>query len=476
MRELEFSNYVDAVRKKWRWVVLGLVIGVAIGAFAAFGPTSKYSATSHVFVSTQSGASASDLAQGSTFAQDEITSLAAVVTSNSVLGQVASEYKYPGGASGLAANVVVTVPTGSVVLEITAKATSAVVAAELSNSIAGRFENLAPTLFPQNSGQASVKATTIQRAEVPSAPSYPKKKLSFALGGVAGLLVGLAIALLLGLFDTRMKSVDEVEALSPEFPVIAAVPVRRGRKPGRDTGAAFSDGMADWHEVEAYRLLRTNLRYLDVDNPVRRILVTSALPGEGKTTTSINLAAALAEPNRSVVLVDADLRRPSISQYLGLGDADGVAEAVSSNAENFEEYLTKYALGAAEISVLAGSVVPPNAYDIVGSASFDHLMNQLSEKFDFVVVDSPPLTQVSDAAVIAPKVDGVLMVVGAGIARQSEVLAAITQLGRVHARLLGFVMNRVQLTRAYRSYGYYSPDSADSSPAKAARESDASGA
>lgn len=187
----------------------------------------------------------------------------------------------------------------------------------------------------------------------------------------------------------------------------------------------------------------------------RAVLVTSSLPGEGKTTTATNMALALAQSGQSVVLIDADLRRPMVAEYLGLERSAGLTTVLVGEAD-VDDMLQQW--GRDNLFVLTSGRIPPNPSELLGSAAMEALLHRLEDQFDAVVIDSPPLIPVTDAAVLAQKVAGVILVVDSQRTKQASMLKSLHSLEMVEANLLGVVLNRLPLkgpdSYGYMQYGY----------------------
>ncbi|HWI52857.1 MAG TPA: CpsD/CapB family tyrosine-protein kinase [Symbiobacteriaceae bacterium] len=203
---------------------------------------------------------------------------------------------------------------------------------------------------------------------------------------------------------------------------------------------------------EAYRVLRTNLQFLGLDEPLRTMLVTSATPGEGKSTTVANLAVAFAQTGARVCLVDADLRRPTVAKLFGLDNWSGLTTALIGQAPLTECLRPTDVPG---LSVMTSGPIPPNPAELLGSARMSTLLGQLTDSFDMVLVDSPPVLAVTDAAVLAPKVGGVLMVVRSGNVDHRQVTRAKEAIEAVKAKVLGVVLSAVQPEGRDGYYYYY---------------------
>ena len=206
---------------------------------------------------------------------------------------------------------------------------------------------------------------------------------------------------------------------------------------------------------EAYRTLRTNLQFVSLDKPLQSLLVTSAGPEEGKSTVLANLAVAIAQTEKRVILVDCDLRRPSLHKLFGLGHREGLTTMmVDDNAMNAPPLQETVVPG---LLLLASGTLPPSPSDLLGSQRMDRVLAVLKEQADMVLLDAPPVLAVSDAAILATKADGVLLVVSAGQTRRESVQMAKTKLEKVNANLVGAVLTNVSLDTTLQCY-YYTQD------------------
>jgi capsular exopolysaccharide synthesis family protein len=203
---------------------------------------------------------------------------------------------------------------------------------------------------------------------------------------------------------------------------------------------------------EAYRTLRTNLEFSSMDKSIETMVVTSPGPDEGKSTTLANLAITLAQAEKEVILVDCDLRRPSQHEIFGLSNAVGVTTMVVDDAAMKDPPLLD--TGVAGLRLLPSGPLPPNPSELVGSRRMGEIMTALSERSDIVLFDAPPIIAVTDAAVIASRVDAVLLVIKAGATKRGEAQKAKALLEKVNAHLVGAVLNNTKMDTSY--YRYYS--------------------
>lgn len=281
-------------------------------------------------------------------------------------------------------------------------------------------------------------------AAVPSDPVWPTTLSNTIFCAVAGLVFGLGLASLLDYLDNTVKTPADVsEVLGLTF--MAGILRTRGRVKVATASTMKPGSQAS----EAYRVLRSNVEFSVIDKPVKTILVTSPGPREGKTTISCNLAIVTAQSGKKVVLVDGDLRRPSVQRFFSLNGERGLTNFLLSSKVKIEDCLLES--GVPGLRLLTSGPVPPNPAELLGSARMMSLMEKLLVEAEVVIVDSPPVMAVTDAAVLAKQVDGVLLVLDAGKTRIDVARRALEELTRGGARVLGGVLNR----RRTGSSGYY---------------------
>lgn len=285
----------------------------------------------------------------------------------------------------------------------------------------------------------------VEPADLPETPVGPNKGMTILLAAVIGFLLAAAAAYLLEYLDDTLKHPDDVRKTTG-LTTLGAVPLIREEEGG---AAAPFPIEAPSGAVEAYRVLRTNLQFAAVGHPLRTVMVTSPAPSEGKSMTAGNLAAALAQAGKRVVLVDADLHRPRQHRLFALPNNAGLTTALLADEPAVDEVLQES--GVAGLRVLSTGPLPPNPAELLGSPRMHALLDALVASSDVVVIDTPPVMALSDAAVLASQVDGVLMVIRAGETRRDVARQAVEALQQVNARLIGALLNRVPT----RSGGYY---------------------
>lgn len=298
-------------------------------------------------------------------------------------------------------------------------------------------------------------AELVQPAGVPTSPSSPRPVRDGILGLLLGLILGASSAWLAERLDRRMRSFEEFERAF-ERPILGAVPESRSL-------LADAEGGPGAAETEAFRLVRANLRYFKVDRDIRSVLVTSAAPGEGKTTVAWNLALATAEAGGRVILLEADLRQPKLVRHIGSDIAGGVGlSTVLAGETPLDDAIRHIPVDSTNghngrtVSVVPAGPTPPNPTDLLESERMQHLIAELEESYDMVILDTAPTSIVSDAVPLIPHVSGVIVVARLGVSRRDSVQRLRSQLDHLHAAVLGVVVNGVTSAAAYGgAYGYY---------------------
>ncbi|WP_291048131.1 polysaccharide biosynthesis tyrosine autokinase [Herbiconiux sp.] len=461
---MTFQDYLRVLRKGWIHIMVGLLLGIAIGSALVIVATPKYEAQTKVFVSVQSSesASAGELVSGNSYAQQKVKSYLDIVASPSVLEPVIKELGLDVSPSELATQISATSPANTVIIQISVVDTDPQQAANLANATANSFQDVIVDDLekPLGGGPSLVKVQTIQPAVPPSKPFSPNLAQNIALGALLGLIVGLGAAVLRSTLDTRVHGRHDVEALT-DVPIL---------------GGTTYDPESTQHPLivhtdprnpraESFRGLRTNLRFVNVDDSQRAFVVTSSIPGEGKSTTTANLALALAETGARVVLIDADLRLPRLAGYMGLEGSVGLTDVLIGRVP-LADVLQRW--GDKELYVLPAGQLPPNPSELLGSEAMVSLLAALNKQVDYVLLDSPPLLPVTDAAVLSSLTAGAIVVAAAGKVKKTELSSAIRNLNQTNSKVIGIVMTMLP-TKGVDSYGgeysYYG-GAASETPAK----------
>ncbi len=447
---MELRDYVAILRK--RWMSIAVITVLITGAAVAWSlvATPQYTARAQVFVSVRTGDSVSDLVQGSSFTQRQVKSYTDLVTSPRVLIPVIEDLDLSTTPDELAKSIGASSPLDTVLINITATDASPQLASDIANATADSLATQVTELEQPESGSSPVEISTVRNATPPTEPSAPNKRLNVALGLLLGLALGFGIAVLREVLDTRVRSTDDIRAIT-DYSVMAAM--------AHDDEAAQHPLIVHSapHSIraEAFRRLRTNLQFLDVADRLESIVVTSSLPAEGKSTVAINLAITLADAGSRVALVDADLRRPSVAEYMGIEGRVGLTTVLIGKA-SIDDVVQPW--GDGKLHVLPSGQIPPNPSEMIGSHAMAWLLGELVKRYDIVVIDTPPLLPVTDAAILARLTGGALVVAGASRVHRADLGDAIGSLEAVGARVLGVVMNHLARKQT-DAYSYYGQDS-----------------
>ena len=463
---MELQDYLAIVRKRWVSILVLTVLAVGGAVAATVLTTPTYEARSQVFVSVRNtgGTSTTELLQGSNFTQNQVRSYVDLVTTPRVLGPVIEHLGLASTPDELAQSITADSPLDTVLINIRATNEDPQVASDIANATADSLATEVTALEKPANGPSPVQISTVRTASAPTEPASPNAKLNVALGLLVGLALGFGVAVLREVLDTRVRTQADVHQVT-DASVIAEIGL--DEKAAKEPLIVQSDphGM----RAESFRRLRTNLQFLDAGAELRTMVVASSMPGEGKTTTTINLAVTLADAGARVLLVDADLRRPSVAEYMGLEGRVGLTTVLIGRA-SIEEVVQPW--GNGYLHVLPSGQIPPNPSELLGSRAMATFLERAAEEYDIVLIDTPPLLPVTDAAILARLTGGAIVVVGASMLNRSQLAESLSSLETVGARVLGMVLNRVPAKHRGDHYYYdYSPQPEGTDKSKRRRKS-----
>jgi capsular exopolysaccharide synthesis family protein len=292
-------------------------------------------------------------------------------------------------------------------------------------------------------------ARVVDPAVVRDAPYSPRKFRIIGIAAVVGLILGLMLALLLEYLDNTIKNAEDVDA-KLRHPLLGQLPRLKGKLESGDLQIAFIKDK-DPGFSEEIRSIRTGVLLSSIDSPHKVLLVTSSVPGEGKTSVATNIALALGQV-RKVCLIDADMRRPTVAKVLGVDTTSkGLSNLVSGSDPTSECLHFNKELG---IHVIPSGVVPPNPLELLSSVRFAEAMKWLEDSFDVVIIDSPPLQLVSDPLILSQFANSVIYVVKADSTPYQVALGGLARLGEAKAHVLGVIVNQIDREKSDRYYGY----------------------
>jgi capsular exopolysaccharide synthesis family protein len=386
-----------------------------------------------------------------------VQSYAQLVSTNSLAHDVSKALDRRFSADYLRGTVSASVDPNTVILTITATDAQPSDAQQIAQAYAEALsQEVSRIEAPANGDPSPIKTTVVGDAEVSDTPVSPRKNLDLALGLLLGLLVGVGLAVLRDRLDTSVSSVEDLEEITDK-PLLGTVhnDPTAVHKP---SGAALR-GHTPW--AEAFRVLRTNMQFVDVDQNSRVFTVSSSVPNEGKTTAVVNLAITMAMAGQRVALVECDLRRPRIAERLGLDEAVGTTTVLIGQLSLDQAMQKHHDTG---LTVLTAGRRPPNPSELLQSHAMKELLRDLRGRFDVVLLDAPPLLPVTDAALLAAASDGLMMVVRHGKTSREQVAQALQRIESVDGDCIGMVINMAPTSGRGYGYGYgygyggYEPD------------------
>lgn len=451
---MELADYVRILRAHWVAIVLFTALGTggASGWVLLQTPVYTANATGTIRPAT-SVDQASTAMMYESLAKSQVKSYVEWGQSRSVAEHAIASLGLDTSPEALVGRISISNPADTPVLRVTATAPEPGAARDLATAW---LEGLAieGTLAADGSMQQGMllQLVVTESAVLPSTPSSPNVRLALALGALVGLALGVAFAVVKSVLDKRIRSAEQIQRLFGHS-VLGAVP--NERRMDDETRIVLDGAGGQSHEqgraaTESFREIRTNLKYMGVDDPPRVIVVTSSLPGDGKSTTTANLAIAIAASGQRVVVVDGDLRRPTIASTFNVLEDVGLTDVLIGQAE-LDAAIQPWGPSGL-LHVLGAGSIPPNPSELLASRAMQILLTELSAHA-MVLIDAPPLLPVTDAAELAAQVDGAIVVASYGSTTTDVLGKAFQNLEQVHARVLGVILNR--MPRRGLDSGYY---------------------
>jgi succinoglycan biosynthesis transport protein ExoP len=441
---VKLRDFLVVLRTRWL-IVLGCTLVVtAIAAALTYTETPIYTARAQFYFAADEDAAPEDSGVY-IVTNNDLATLVAVLHSPEVLRPLREAASLPEGY-GISASA--SFPDDAAIMTISVNDADPEIAARIANFYGPVLAEKAPDFLGNLAASDQVLlAKEVAPAGVPGTASSPDPTRNLSLGALAGLLLGIGIAFVRHTLDTKVRNELDIRAFTPK-PMLGELPMDRSKTDEvtleRDPHGGFA---------EAVRRLRTNLMFVDVTTGRHSFIVTSAMPGEGKTTTTVNLAMAMATTGGRVLLIDGDLRNPSVAKAMGLEGGAGLTTVLLGQA-GVDDVIQRWR--DTSLYVLTAGAIPPNPSELLGSEPMRELFDKLANEFDFILIDSPPVVPVVDAVLLDRLAGGTLLVVASHRTKKRDLASAVRQLDTVGAKLAGVALNFVPVNESdARRYGYY---------------------
>ncbi len=439
---MSVADYFSVLRRHWLSILLAVLIG-GLGAYGYARTLPKmYRSFASVLVIPERGESTSELVQGSSYVQNIVQSYALLATSPYVLAPVIEELGLDSSPAALASQLSVETPLNTVVIELAVTAGSPEEAQQIAGAITEQLSSAVAELSPRIGDEPAVRLQTISPPTLPKSFSAPDFRLYGAAGAGAGLVLAVGAAFVRQRLRLRPSRPDELAGVI-DVPLLGEVPRLSRQRALPVELREVKAGLA----AEAVRAVTANLRFVSVGQNPQVILVTSARSGDGKTSMSAALALTIAEAGRRTLVIDADLRHPSLAGALGIESGVGLTTLLLNDC-TMEEAVQTW--GHPLLDVMASGTPSPNPGQIASAGLLNQTIQQARERYDAVIIDTPPVLAVSDAVWIAPQTDGVMFVMRAGRTRVSSLKAAIDAVSATQVMVLGVVLNGTRMRRDER--------------------------
>ncbi len=442
---LDFKQFLVVLRRRWLSVLLIVALALGVASAITFTRTPMYESKAQVLLTVDVRDTTDAYAANLAITQRAAT-YATVAKSTALAELIIEQLDLKVTPEQLASRVDAEVVEGTSLIELRIRDEQPREAQKIADVTTEQFADYIQNLEQATGGDATVLIKETDKATYNPSQVSPTVLLNLIVAALIGLLLGIGLAVTRELLDRTIRTADHVGELT-DSPVLASI----GFDGDIRSAPLLTDLGGFAARTEAFRLLRTNLQFIDLDHQPRCLVISSAVPGEGKTMTSTNLAVALAQTGRNTLIIDADLRRPRVATTLGLDPAIGLTTALVGKTEIHDAIQVHEASG---LHVLASGAKPPNPTEILQSKITHDLIRRLRSSYDMVIIDAPPLLPVADASVLAKLADGVIIVVRHAKTTKDQVNEAINRLNQVGARLYGVVVNMVA-KRAVGSYYYY---------------------
>lgn len=466
MEELDLKQLVQILFRRWWIILIGILVCLFISiVYSNFVQKPLYQSSTTIYVGKKTVLSTdqgySDIVLGNSLIKD----YRELLLSRLISSKVIEDLKLTGvSPAGLAGSISVGLKNDTRVMEIGVFNNDPILAANLANKVAQVFKEQVIAIMQVEN------VNIIDVAEIPTAPIAPNKKFNNMIAFLVGLVLGVAINFLIEYLDTTIKSPEDVKKYL-DLSVLGVIPY-------------YDQWLKEWinlsenamliaknkpksHIAEAFRVLRTNIQFSGIDKPIRSIVFTSAMPSEGKTTVIANTAITFALQEKKVLLIDADLRRPSVHKIFKLENDKGLTNFLSVQ-DDYKKYVKK--TSTENLDILPCGIIPPNPSELLSSNFMKSFIAKATEDYDIVLIDTPPIGTITDAALLAAVIDGTVIVASAGTVDIEAISRAKELLLQVNANIIGVVLNKMNQNKFVKYYYYYNNYYYDENSDKADRK------
>lgn len=431
---MDLQAYYRALRKYWWLVILSTLVGSAIALVITLRATPIHASSVEFFAATPTAEDSSPL-QNSQFGQQRVNTYVQLLSSERLAERVQIRTGLDLSTNHLMNAIEGKADLNTVLFTATVRDSQPQQSLQVVEAVAIEFPDLVNDIESQNgTREAPVTLEVVSGPTLKPFPVSPNKKIDVALGFLVGLLLGIGLALAKVFLDRTIRTPESLTAVTGA-PNLGRIP----NDPKARTAPLVVGEESRSIRAEVFRQIRTNLQFVSAEQTARVIVVTSSVPGEGKSSTATNLAITFARAGKRALLIEADLRRPRVADYLGLERAVGLTNILAGQVRLGDVVQT---WGSDGLEVLASGPIPPNPSELLGSTAMEALLAEARESFDIVIIDTPPLLPVTDAAIAAASADGAVIVARYGKTRYAEAERCAESLRAVDARILGTILNR----------------------------------
>lgn len=447
---MDLRQYSQALKKFWWAIAIPVVVLGVLGTLRTLRTDPIYRGSVTFFVRTTGDVNTNSQFAGDQFAQRRVNSYVALLGTDRMAQMILDATDLDLSLGQISHMIGATGDVNTVLLTATVTSGSEELTDTVTKATSTEFVKLVDQVENSAVGESAVNVEVVSGPH--TSKVTPNKYNNTVVFATIGLLIGLGLALILELSDTAVRSDEQAIALSAG-PVLGRIPMDKTA----DNAPLITEQEKFSIRAEAFRQLRTNLQFINVDRAVQVLAITSSIPADGKTSVSANLALTVAAAGQRVLAIEADLRRPKLASLFGLERSVGLTDVLTGNVD-VDDVLQPW--GRTGLTVLPGGEIPPNPSELLGSDAMLSLLTRLRSRFDLIILDLPPLLPVTDAAVAATRADGALLVIRYGKTTRQQVAASIEALSVVGAPILGSAFTRTPTKSSrYVTYEYsYAPE------------------